>query len=326
MAELARGTVQDRPWGRTLGALALRGLTGQVNVTSDGKVYSIGFHGGAVIGAHSPNMADSAARMALTAGLVSSSQVAEIVKRQMADKNRDEIEVIGEFVNLPGDHSMRLRRRAIAQKAARTFALDRGDFVVEDHITVRFVPGSELDIRAIVYLGAKSFLTEARLNRDLGQLGAWYQLKPELHEYLPQFGFGPDEHPVLEALAEGIGLGELAVPEIDQRIARAMIYTLASCGQLHIEAQARPPQRRQFRVPARQPTPSAGSAAVSRPPTPSAGTAAVPRQPTPHAGTPVASRSGTPDTGVPGGVHSPSGSVPGGVHSPSGSVSGGLHS
>ena len=47
--ELARGTVMDRPWGRTLGALALRGLTGQVNVIADNKVYSIGFHGGAMI-------------------------------------------------------------------------------------------------------------------------------------------------------------------------------------------------------------------------------------------------------------------------------------
>lgn len=298
MAELARGTVHDRPWGRTLGALALRGLTGQVNVTSDGKVYSIGFHGGAVIGAHSPNMADSAARMALTNGLVSSSQVAEIVKRQLADKNRDEIEVIGEFINLPGDHAMRLRRRAIAQKAARTFALDRGDFVVEDHITVKFVPGSDLDIRAIVYLGAKSFLSEARLSRDLGQLGAWYQLKPELHEYLPQFGFGPEEHPVLEALAEGIGLGELEVPEIDQRIARAMIYTLASCGQLHIESQARPPQRRQFKV-QRQPTPHGGMPAAQRPGTPHAGAPVVPRQPTPAAGVPVAERPPTPSAGVP---------------------------
>lgn len=310
MAELARGTVNDRPWGRTLGALALRGLTGQVNVTSDGKVYSVGFHNGAVVGAHSPNMADSAARMALTAGLVSSSQVAEIVKRQLADKARDEIDVIGEFIHLPGDHAMRLRRRAIAQKSARTFALDRGDFVVEDHITVRFVPGSELDIRAIIYLGAKSFLTENRLNRDLGQIGAWFKLKPELHEYLPQFGFGADEHPVLEALADGIGLGELEAPEIDQRIARAMIYTLASCGQLEIESQPRPPQRRHFAAPPRPAAPQ-GMPAAQRPPTPHGGTPAAQRPSTPHAGMPAASRphaaAGAPVAPMPA---SPSGGVP----------------
>ena len=49
----------DRPWGRTLGALAMRGLTGQVNVVTDGKVYRIGFHGGAVVGAHSPLASDA---------------------------------------------------------------------------------------------------------------------------------------------------------------------------------------------------------------------------------------------------------------------------
>lgn len=244
MAELARGTVLDRPWGRSLGAMALRGLTGQVNVIADGKVYSIGFHGGAVCGAHSPNMADSAARIALTGGLVSSTQVADIVKRQLADKQRDEIDLIVEHVRLAPDQAMRLRRRAIAQKAARTFALERADFVVEDHITVRFVPGSELDIRAVIYLGARQFLSEGRLNGELGQLGQWFQLKPELNEYLPQFGFGEAEQRVLEILARGAGLGELEAPDIEQRMARAVVYALISCGQCTVEAGTRAPQKK----------------------------------------------------------------------------------
>lgn len=240
MAELARGTVLDRPWGRTLGALALRGLTGQVNLTAtDGKVYSIGFHGGTVCGAHSPNMADSAARIALTNSLVSSTQVADIVKRQLADKQRDEIELIADYIHLQPDQAMRLRRRAIAQKAARSFALERAEFVVEDHITVRFLPGSELDIRSVIYLGARQFLSEARLNGELGQLGQWFQLKPELAEYLPQFGFGEAEQPVLEALARGAGLGEIERPEVEQRMARAVVYALVSCGQCNVEAAVR---------------------------------------------------------------------------------------
>jgi hypothetical protein len=261
VAELARGTVLDRPWGRSLGALALRGLTGQVNVTADGKVYSIGFHGGAVIGAHSPNMADSAARIALTGGLVSSTQVADIVKRQLADKQRDEIELITEQVRLAPDQTMRLRRRSIAQKAARTFALDRAEFVVEDHITVRFVPGSELDIRSIIYLGAKQFLSENRLNGDLGQLGAWFQLKPELHEYLPQFGFGDAEQPVLEVLSRGGGLADIDAPDIDQRMARAVVYALVSCGQCNVESV---PRQTLKRPASRTATPQAGMPTASR--------------------------------------------------------------
>src|SRR4051794_19361330 len=78
MAELARGQITDRPWGRTLGALALRGLTGQVNVYADGKAYAIAFNQGVVAGAHSPLANDSAVRVAMTGGLVSSTQVNDL--------------------------------------------------------------------------------------------------------------------------------------------------------------------------------------------------------------------------------------------------------
>ncbi len=244
MAELARGTVNDRPWGRSLGALALRGLTGQVNVTADGKVYQIGFHGGGVCGAHSPLASDSAVRIALTGSLVSSTQVADIVRRQQAVPQRDEIDLISELTHLQPDQAMRLRRRAIAQRAARTFSLDRAEFVVEDHITVRFVPGSELDIRAVIYLGARQFISEGRLNGDLGQLGAWFQLKPELAEDLPQFGFGEAEQPILEALERGAGLAELETPGREQRMVRAVVYALVSCGQCNTEASPRAPVKK----------------------------------------------------------------------------------
>jgi len=244
VAELARGTVLDRPWGRSLGALAIRGLTGQVNVLADGKVYSIGFHGGAVCGAHSPLASDSAVRIALTGSLVSSTQVADIVRRQQAAPQRDEVDLIAELARLAPDQAMRLRRRTIAQRAARTFSLDRAEFVVEDHITVRFVPGSELDIRSVIYLGARQFLSESRLNGELGQLGAWFQLKPELAEYLPQFGFGEAEQPVLEALARGAGLAEIEQPEIEQRMARAVVYALVSCGQCNVESISRSAARK----------------------------------------------------------------------------------
>lgn len=279
MAELARGTVLDRPWGRSLGAMALRGLTGQVNLTGpDGKVYSVGFHGGAVCGAHSPNMADSAARIALTNSLVSSTQVADIVKRQLADRSRDEIELIADYIHLQPDQAMRLRRRAILQKAARTFALERAGFSVEDHITVRFVPGSEIDIRSVIYLGARQFLSESRLNSELGQLGQWFQLKPELADYLPQYGFAEAEQPVLEALARGAGLAEIERPEIEQRMARAVVYALVSCGQCNVEAGVRA-------APKKPPTPRPQSTTQSRspsvtqtPPRPTANVQAPPRQ------------------------------------------------
>jgi tetratricopeptide (TPR) repeat protein len=198
---------------------------------------------------------------------VSSTQVADIVKRQLADKQRDEIELIADYIHLQPDQAMRLRRRAIAQKAARSFALERADFVVEDHITVRFVPGSELDIRSVIYLGARQFLSEARLNGELGQLGQWFQLKPELAEYLPQFGFGEAEQPVLEALARGAGLGEIEQPEVEQRMARAVVYALVSCGQCNVEAGMRA-------APKKAPTPRPQS--ITQTPRPMSGNTQAP--------------------------------------------------
>ena len=78
MAELARGNISDRPWGRTLGALAMRGLTGQVNIYTDGKAFSVAFNQGVVAGAASPLANDSAVRVAMTGGLVSSTQVNDL--------------------------------------------------------------------------------------------------------------------------------------------------------------------------------------------------------------------------------------------------------
>ena len=134
MAELARGTVADRPWGRTLAALGLRGVTGQLTLVADGKRFAVAFERGAVVAAPSPLASDAAVRVALTSHLVSSSQVAEISRRQAAAPDRDEIEVIAELARLGPEHALRLRRRAIAQRAARTFSINHGEFVVTDDV------------------------------------------------------------------------------------------------------------------------------------------------------------------------------------------------
>src|SRR5882757_6490240 len=96
VAVLARGAVTDRPWGQTLGALAKRGLSGQLTVTADGKQYRIAFGAGAIVGASSPLASDAAVRIAMTSGLISSTQVADITRRVATSPHRDEIDVIAE--------------------------------------------------------------------------------------------------------------------------------------------------------------------------------------------------------------------------------------
>jgi len=237
--ELARGSVTDRPWGRTLAALAQRALTGELTVITDGKRYQIAFSEGTIVAAASPLAGDAAVRIALTAGLISSTQVSDIARRQAANPGRDEIDLLAEAARLGPDHTYRLRRRTIAQRAARTFSLDRGEFVVDDEITLPVVDGTALDIRTVVYLGAKGNLSEARLGHDLPRLGAWFRLRPEAADDLPFFGFGADDQPALQLLERGAGLAELETTVIDPRSVHAVLYALVSCGA--VEAAAAPP-------------------------------------------------------------------------------------
>ncbi len=236
MAELARGTLADRPWGRTLGALALRGVTGQVSLAADGKHYQIAFVEGAIVGATSPLASDAAVRVAMTGGLISSTQVADVARRQAASPQRDEIEVISELMKLGPDQSLRLRRRTIGQRAARTFAVERGDFVIEDRVTLPLVPGTELDVRSVIYLGARQNLSEARLAAELGGFGTWFRLRPEAYEDLPQFGFGTDEQLLLERLRTGAAVAELENCAIEKRMVHAALYALVSCNACEVDS------------------------------------------------------------------------------------------
>jgi hypothetical protein len=232
MAVLARGAVTDRPWGQTLGALAKRGLSGQLTVTADGKHYRIAFGNGAVVGASSPLASDAAVRIAMTSGLISSTQVADIMQRVATSPHRDEVDVIAEAARLAAEQSQKLRRRLVAQRAARTFSVERGDFVIEDQVTVPVIPGSELDVRAVINLGARGNLSEARLAQELAALGVWFKLSPEAMPDLAQFGFTELDKPVLQELVAGANLADIENdhPEVGDRGVRAIVYSLAAYG------------------------------------------------------------------------------------------------
>lgn len=253
MTELARGRVTDRPWGLTLGALGLRGLTGQLTLTSDGKRYHVAFEGGAVVAAASPLASDAAVRLAMTGGLLSSSQVADIVRRHQANPQRDEVDLIAELIRLSPDQAMKLRRRAVAQRAARTFSLDRGDFVVDDQVTLPIYPGAELDVRAVIFLGAKTNLSEQRLANELASFGGFFKLREDAIVDLPQYGFAHTEDSVLDLLEAGAALTDLERMGSEAHIVRAMVYALMSCNALDGGQPKARPQPVQARPVAPQP-------------------------------------------------------------------------
>jgi DnaJ-domain-containing protein 1 len=242
VAELARGNINDRPWGFTFAALGLRGLTGQLNVFADGRTYSVAFDQGAVVGAMSPVANDAAIRVALQSNLVSPSQANDLTRRMQAalGQGRDEVDVLAEAARLAPEHAARLRRRLIAQRAARTFALERGDFNVQDNYTIHLFPECALDVRTIVYLGARTNVGEQRMAEDLKVVGAWMRLKREAVEDLPQYGFTETEKPVLEKLVRGGNLVDLVGdPDLDARMTRTVIYALACCGACELDARPR---------------------------------------------------------------------------------------
>jgi hypothetical protein len=231
--ELARGSVADRPWGQTLGALGLRGLSGQLTLKAeDGKQFCIAFERGAVVGATSPMPTDSIIRVALTSHLISSSQVSEITRKLALHPDRDEIDVLVEATALASEPALRLRQRLIAQRAARTFAIDRGDFFVDDQITITATAACAVDVRAIVYLGTRMNLPEQRLVSDLRLLGSHFVLRPDVIDDIPQFGLTPAEGPILDVLRHGTSLPELEAThrELDPRTAQSVIYALVTCG------------------------------------------------------------------------------------------------
>ena len=233
------GSVTDRPWGQTLAELGIGGFTGLLTVVCDGKEYSISFDLGRVVAATSPLASDAAVRVALTNHLVSSSQVADINRRIAAAKDRDELDVLAEIAQLGPEHVDKLRRKLVAQRAARTFSLEQGTFAAEERIAMP--PGADLDVREVIYLGARMNLTEQRLAGALRSFGAVFAIKPEALPLLEQFGFGTEENPVVKHLLEGASLPELeaAHRDLDPRMVQAIVYALMACGACHAERSTR---------------------------------------------------------------------------------------
>ena len=259
--------MRDRPWGQTLGALGLRALTGQLTLHAEDKDYAIAFELGGVIGAWSPNASDSAPRVALTNHLCSSTAVAQIARRITAQPERDEVDVVAEMARLTPDQVVVLREKLVAQRAARTFSVDDGTFTVEDEITIPIIPGNALDIRSVVYLGARMNLAEMQLAQGLRHFGSYFTLKRDASDVLDRFGFSDAERTVLVELHAGTSLHELeaAHRDMDPRMVQAVVYALYACGACEISDAPAMPRAATVQVPGAKPR------APSSPPTLPAG-------------------------------------------------------
>jgi tetratricopeptide (TPR) repeat protein len=151
--------------------------------------------------------------------------------------------VLAEVARLSPAQVARLRADTTLRRAARTFAIDTGEYIFEDKSCLS-PHGCQVDIRAVVYHGIRMHVSEAQLAKDLRQLGgARFVLEPHANDDLERFGFCDGEWPVLVALREGASLPELEARyrDIDPRTVHAAIYALVACGTARVLAPARAP-------------------------------------------------------------------------------------
>ncbi len=247
--------------------------------------------------------ADSVARVALTSHLVSSSHVNELQRRIAANPHADEVDLIGEVARLSEAQIEKLRVEVIRRRAARSFAPEQGEFVLEDKICLP-TRACDVDVRAVVYHGIRMHMSDARLSNELRLLGSTYfVLEHDASAELHKFGFCDGEWPLLAALRDGVSMPELEARhrDIDPRTMQAAIYALVACGSAQVLSPPRTTSPTwETKTPAPLPrtrTPS-NLPAVSRTPTPgSVSYPVVPRTQTPSS-SPVVMAAGTsPDAG-----------------------------
>lgn len=198
----------------------------------------------------------------------------------------------------------------LLERAARTFELAGATYVFDDRATVlRREPA--IDLRQVVFTGARRYLDDERLQRELRQLGTRYSLGPGGVAELHRFG-GDAPFAIADALREGASLAELEVAhlDIDRRALHALVYALVSCGTarglLPARAPTPPPEGRTV-TPNRTITPNRATPVPAEPRTTSPNdsgrllaripTMNVARQPTPRgsrAPTPPGGRTPTP--------------------------------
>ena len=203
---LVKGSVTERPWAATLAALGSSEHTGQLTLRGDGVDYRLAFATGRLVGAESPAPSDTVQRIALASRIAPAANIA--VATRVAGRS-DDLAKFADAAGLDGEDAARFKRRVLVQRAARTFAVERGDYVVSDRITIPVTAGVEVDVRAAIYRGMRTNLSELRLTADLRTLGTRFILDPDAVGLVARFEFDPEAELLVDALRSGASAAEL---------------------------------------------------------------------------------------------------------------------
>ena len=228
-----RGRIEDGPWALLLAALARSGRTGQLTVRAPGnKVYALALARGVIVGATSPMAVDSVARIASSL-LLPAAGPRERRAAKLVDRNADpELDAYVAGTQLAPVQLDRLKHRMLVQRAARTFALERGTYALESRVVIPVMRDAEVDVRAVVFTGALLHLDAGRIAAEFSGGGTRFALAARAE--LARFELDEADQPILEALRRGASVAEVEAThrEIDPRRIQAVFYALATCGAL----------------------------------------------------------------------------------------------
>ena len=218
----------DRSWGRTLVELAATRRSGELVVRDHDRVFRIAIADGRIANAHSPVSADGALQIAQQIHLVSQAQAPSISRHLEADAGGDEVAIIADCAKLAIEATIALRRRVIAQRAARTFELTDGAWLFSPEPVLSF-RANDIDVRAVIYLGARLYLSDERLRLPVGE----YRL---CETPLDGFELRELEQRVIAQLAAGASIAEVEVAQrgIETHTLHALFYALASGGAIEL--------------------------------------------------------------------------------------------
>ena len=232
--EVASGHVTDRPFARTVYTVAAKHFTGDLVLEESGRRYKVSWEDGQVVAAESASPADSAGRVALSAGLVTSTHVARSLELMAKEPGRDPVDILTELARLSAEQVTRLKRRLLAQRASRIFALPAASFVLDNARSLRADPDvPAIDARWLINFALRTHYTVERLDAELASVAERaLTLAADAAAVLPTFGFADGDRPLLERLRQRAWtLRQLseATPELEARLVRSIFYALVAC-------------------------------------------------------------------------------------------------
>jgi DnaJ-domain-containing protein 1 len=232
--EVAQGRVGDRPFARTIYAIAAQRFTGDLLLRDGDRRYKLSWEDGRVVAAESAAPADGAARVALSAGLITSTDVSRALDAMARSPGADPLEVLIEVGRLRPDQVIALKRRLLAQRAARAFALPDAIYLLDNARSLRADPDvPPLDARWLVYFGLRTHYTAERLTREMGALlDRGLRLADDATVALPAFAFGDAERPVMDRLSLRAWTPRQLIDAcagMDGRQILSVVYALLAC-------------------------------------------------------------------------------------------------